>query len=291
MLKLRYLLLPLALAPLSAQAAVDYQWTFTNTATCVSNCKPILVNDGSNGGYLDNTKPSGGDSQYVAGVDSNGKGNSQTFNQSSGLAATVNVSAFSGSTTLGTATLALYGGGLGASSTVDGNIQDAPEHAFDNNTSTDVGLFKFSTDVNLQNVAIGWSQTDRDISVLAYKPTGGNPSTPATLVGQTLASLITSGWQWIGNYSISTVNGAGNTNINAGNVSSSYWLITAASSAFGGTVDGNSDYFKISGIGGNKVTSGGGGGVGSVPEPTSLLLLAGGILGWRMNRKTQVLAA
>ena len=301
MLNSRYLLLPLVLAPLSVQAAIDYQWTFTNTATCVTNCNAITIGNGSNGGLLDSNQPSGGDSTYVAGTtDGNGKGNSQTFNQSAGLAATVNVSGFSQSTALpnalDTATLALYGGNglgiskVGAATTPafgDGVIGAAPEHAFDNTNGTDVGLFKFSANVNLQSVSIGYVSGDADFSVLAYKPSGANPAAPATLVGQTLANLLTSGWQWVGNYS----GVSGTTSVNTGNVSSSYWLITAASSAFGGTVDGVADYFKISGLGASKVTTGGGNPVGSVPEPASLLLLASGMLGWRLNRKNQALAA
>ncbi len=54
----------------------------------------------------------------------------------------------------------------------------------------------------------------------------------------------------------------------------------------GGAVNNGNDYFKISGLGANKVSTGTTPSA-STPEPTSLFLLASGMLGWRMTRKNQ----
>lgn len=317
----KLLLAAVTLAPLSAHAAYDYSWNFASTA-CVTNCNTITTTTGAlnstktaymtntNGGLLDSGRTSGQDSRAVGSgnPDVNGKGNNQTFNisqQNNGATGspTVNASGFSTNTTAGTAfdtaTLALYtGGGLGVSSINDGNIGVDPHHAFDNLNGIDAGLFKFGQSVSLKSLTIGWPTTNAtaDISVLAY--TGSTPFS-GSIVGKTFDTLITSGWQFIGNYKFTTGTSPVSPVLNAANVSSSYWLVGAYSSSFGNANGGNkgstnaggtgvldiaNDYFKISGLAANKASTGSTPSA-TTPEPTSLFLLAIGVLGWNMTRK------
>jgi hypothetical protein len=330
------------LTPLSGHAAYDYEWTFATTK-CLTNCNAVTLSNGvrnsfgiitttpTNGGLLDNQRSSGQDSFWntTSSSDGNGKGNNQTFTldkANNNVTGTPTVDAYGFSTTgasstFETATLALYSGnGLGVSSstnnngiTTDGVLGSAPAHAFDNVNSTDAGLFKFSQSVNLQSLTIGWvdkgtttnpKTPDADVSVLAFTGGSTGKSFSGTIAGKSFSSLISDGWEFIGNYNLNiasllpTTNPShASTTINTGNVSSSFWLVTAYTSSvaaaagktnsiIGGTLDTTNDYFKISGLGANKVSTGTTPS-GSTPEPTSLFLLASGMLGWRMTRKNQ----
>ncbi|QSB02721.1 PEP-CTERM sorting domain-containing protein [Methylomonas sp. EFPC1] len=223
--------------------------------------------------------------------------------------------------------------GFGVYSGIDGYLGNPndirePDHAFDNdgrggsgwssgvNYSEDFGpdgavdaaLFNFNASVSLNSLRVGYISGDADVSVLAYTGSliSGALPAAANIAGDSFATLLSNGWSFIGNYNMGSVNTS--KAINASNVYSSYWLVSAYTSISAGLnkgdttgLDFGNDYFKLSKIegtacagtatGGICGNSGGGGGAGSVPEPTSLLLLAGGMLGWRMNRKTQALAA
>jgi hypothetical protein len=212
------------------------------------------------------------------------------------------INAFSATTTTSTfasATWVNYGGNLGVTATAINEKTTSPEHAQDNVGAIEALLFNFNSSTILNSLTIGWNNNggDADLSVLAYTGTLTNGSLPANAnVGSdSIATLLANGWSFIGSYDMA-LNTA--KTINSTNVSSSYWLISAYSSAYGsGKGDSSSllsngnDYFKLSGLTGTAGSSGGGGGAGSVPEPTSLLLLASGFLGWRMNRKNQALTA
>ena len=114
-----------------------------------------------------------------------------------------------------------------ASIATDGLISNigSPDHAADNapnNSTPDMFLLHFNTAVALGKITTGWVQTDSDITLMAYG--AGTP----TILGKNETN-ITSGWSLV---ETSVGDGtAGERDVNAGNVVSSWWLISAYSSA------------------------------------------------------------
>ncbi|MFM2449456.1 MAG: hypothetical protein RIS44_1906 [Pseudomonadota bacterium] len=155
-----------------------------------------------------------------------------------------------------------------------------PDHSIDNNGNTEMMSLQFGTKVDLDSVTVGWSSTDADLSVLAYTGSGA-PTTPS---GQSWSQLLISGWSLIGHYAGS---GSGIRNINTSNITSSWWLISAFNSGFGGSttsgLDNNNDYVKLLAVAGSAVapctpgTPGCGG--QQVSEPASLALFGLAALG------------
>jgi hypothetical protein len=157
---------------------------------------------------------------------------------------------------------------------------DSPEHAVDNNQRFDAVLFSFDNAVRLSRVATGYVSGDSDLTVLAY--TGGG--TPA-LGGQTVTELLGAvmggqgGWTAIGDYAGGS--STGSRDINAGGVSSKYWLISAYNPNFGAADIGSSfssydDHFKIKLVAARD---------SKVPEPGTMLLFGAAALGlwWRQR--------
>ena len=187
--------------------------------------------------------------------------------------------------TFATAAAVSYGGDYGVTAALENTA--TPQHAMDNFGSTDAILLNFSNSVILKQLTVGWAAYDSDISVLRYTGVGA-----PVLAGKTIAQALSSGWVSVGNYETvageSQTDGGGNnstvTAINAGNGSSSWWLISAYSSGYGGTNtgsvgdgsglynSGSYDYVKLFQVGGDKAP-------GSVPEPGSLALVAAALLG------------
>lgn len=132
------------------------------------------------------------------------------------------------------------GSGFGIYNQTEGLSALSPNHAMDNSTpGIDMMLLNFTSAEVLKQVTIGWSGTDGDFQVLAW--TGAANATLATvqnsISGKNAGQLLTGGWSLV-----TTVNGAGgistpdvNYAVNASNQSSSYWLISAYNSAFGGS--------------------------------------------------------
>lgn len=237
-----------------------------------------------------------------------GFGNSRACPADSGPANNVTATAWSftaddGGTNnaLQSAFLGAYSGGLGVTNqdgTTAGpscasgldcdegtpSTTDSPEHAVDNNQRFDAVLFSFANAVKLARVETGFVSGDSDLTVLAYTGAG----VPA-LGGQTVAELLGAvlggqgGWTAIGDYGGGS--SPGSRNINAGAVSSKFWLISAFNPNFGaadiGSPGGYSDdHFKIKLVAAAEN--------GKVPEPGTMFLLAAGAAGlwWRRQSRT-----
>lgn len=214
-------------------------------------------------------------------------GNSMTFKNSSGIGASAALTAWSNtaaSSTLATAELNMWDpNGIGVrnqnGATSNGVVIEntSPNHAIDNSSNTDSVLLNFGgTAVTLNSLKLGWINAvngvtgDSDVTVLAYTGAGA-----PTLAGKTYGGatgLISSGWTKVAD--LSNVGTANSASFNAASTySSSYWLISAYNSSFGGSLDTTKDYFKLQIVGGDLPSGGGG---NQVPVPaTALLMLAG----------------
>lgn len=141
------------------------------------------------------------------------------------------------------------------------------DHSMDsaNGNGIDALLLTFSSAEVLRTVSLGWVGTDSDFQVLRYTGTGTispDGRTAATMVG------VGGGWQLV-----STISGTGvgSYDVNTGGLSSSYWLITAFNSNFGGsTGDTTADAIKVLGVTSRP---------NGVSEPGSLALAGMALLG------------
>ncbi len=284
-------MLGLAAVQLPGIANAAVTWTF-NSANCVS------TSPGGNCG--------GGDNNFA---------DSRTY-QGSGGAGNVTVTGWANTTggnrRLQQGEMAHYGGGLGVKNadagSGDGGEGSPPEHAVDNDDRFDLVLFDFGTQsVDLSEVALGWFSQDSDLTVLAY--TGNldpTDDTGAHYIGDQESwwnsnadnneTLTSNGWTLIGNHDVDSGPGVpGSQSVNSGDVSSSYWIVSAYNPVFGSNcTPSNSfcqsdyeDYFKISALSGDIIPDDPGPGI---PAPATLALIGLGLAGMgyrRRGRKTR----
>ncbi|MBU3910109.1 MAG: PEP-CTERM sorting domain-containing protein [Gammaproteobacteria bacterium] len=238
----------MALASMSAHAAVDWTWTLNGTPT------------GSN----------------LPGTAS-----------AMGYSASSNTTALVATSGSGLPDMTWYSGsGFGICSPTPGDPTcNSPNHAVDNKDAKESIVLSFGSKVTLSWLDIGWNGGyDSDLSVLAYTGTGTPVSSSSTY-----STLLANGWSLVGQYANVPVSTSLTTpSLNLGTtLSSSYWMIAAYNSTFGGACTGgacgdSNDYVKIFAVAGNTASNG-----GKVPEPAALLLFGtaiAGIIGLRRRR-------
>lgn len=185
-----------------------------------------------------------------------------------------------------TAELMSYSGGYGVKNRgVDGrdmNETGEPEHAIDNDGFTDGLLLSFTDSTILRSLTMGYTNTDADVSILAYVGTGDPNLGDHVLAGKTTAQLLSNGWKLVAsNTSSSTGTRSFNSATDGSAISSSYWFVSAYNQGYAGSGAGANDHFKI-----HTFTSDPGPRK-QVSEPGALALAGIGLLAvWQRRRKT-----
>lgn len=205
------------------------------------------------------------------------------------LTATGWASSLSGNTSskLEQATLGRYDG-IGVSAQGERREYANSNLAADNRGKLESILYSFSSggspvDVVIESVTQGWHR-DADFSLLAYTGQGAAPANPGDLSNRSYDDLTSNGWQLVSNNTyhepnsrwgkdITASDDANNnyqtSNLNAGKVQSSHWLVAVLNGSFWNRSNyiGN-DYIAVKTITGTAVAA------VSTPATAPLMLVA-----------------
>jgi PEP-CTERM motif len=215
---------------------------------------------------------------------SGGTGLGNTLNCTGG-ASSLSVNAWSDNTSTSKYTAAEVRGGsqgLGVRNSSESSSVSS-SYTIDNATpGKDMLLLSFGSAVSLNQLSLGFVSGDSDLSVLAYTGSGNG----ATSVSGKSASNLVSGGGWSLVSQLSGDGSAGSRSFNsAGTYTSSWWLVSAYNSSFGGSSLSGTDYVKLLSVAGNLVTPPP---TGKTPEPASLALVGLGMLGvWGARRRAR----
>lgn len=198
-------------------------------------------------------------------------GSTQNANEKAKVTA-YQISSLSAGSSFSTATLAQYSGGLGVTSTNE--TTQSPNHSLDNSTGGSNGRYEFLLvefdSANYKNMGfqIGWKQSGGDSDMQVWV---GNAAAGLNLAGNNGACGGSCDFTELGLLGFSQVqtftNVALNTTQTVGGALTGRYLLIANRLI---NDDGNKDYTKVSLLTGTEY---------SVPEPSSLLLLAAAVAG------------
>ena len=252
------------------------------------------------------------------------------YGYSNGAGSSVSPTAFNAAANFVATNVSIYnygtGYGLGVVAANETNVSGP--HAIDNGNGVDVLMVNFTGGAtSMTDLTIGWNGTDNpktsdnngtttgggssityndsDLSIFAW--IGQGLPTLTAMAPSTLGAA-NSGWSLVGNYSnVGASNGtaAGGAQSISSSIYSSYWLISAYSSSYGGVdtnavtgettsrLSNSNDAFKVLTIAGNTcsgtVTNGacGGSTANGVPEPGSFALMGVALMGIVASRRNK----
>lgn len=161
---------------------------------------------------------------------------------------------------------------------------ESPNHAIDNsNSDFDMLLLAFDQEVNLEAISSGWrgngynyssgTAANSEASLMAFT---GDLASADSFEGKQWQDLLGLGWESAGDTRIQNLNTA--TDVNAGGLTSRFWLVGAYNQNLGGTsgFSAGNDFFKLNGISID---------VNPVPLPGSLILFGTSLIAFGSLRR------